>query len=624
MKRLLNAGQPPYPSGNYYFDTSATDQFSGASTPQGGNDFASFLLGMGTAPGSESYNFTKDLFVAESSPYYAGFFQDTYHASHGLTITAGVRWDIFGGKTERHNRIEYWDPTAAATVSGVSFTGGEVFAGSGGRSPFATNLADFGPRLGIAWQPEKRFVVHAGAGIYYGPSAEMVSSAGEDSDGFSSVTNWSATCLNSDENTTYNGTSGCIGAAAGAPAPSATGIYSLSNPFPGGVVPLVGASQGLGTYLGSTLNTMLHSQRTQTTYSFNLGIEYEFPHGIVASAGYVGSRGLFLPLGEVDLNQLPLSVIASNNYALCVDTSNPACVQVANKWEAIQPASNNNAGLPTVPLWVSLQEFPQFGNGTYGSGNGVNVHGYPGGDSEYSSLQTKLEKRLTQHFTTLGSFTWAKLMTDDGNPPLGFVGYHVGLPQDWKNINLEHSVSPQDVKVQFTWQTSYDLPIGKGRALSLPGPGNAILGGWTTNAVAYLSDGVPIASPVMGSNVSYFNQRPDLRCDPGHGPHTAALWFNANCFSKPASPFVAGNAPAYLDHARTMGAKDLDLSLFKNFHLGGERALRFEISSYNVTNKAQFSAPNVSSAASDFAQFGQIGSTSNTPRQFQFASRYTF
>ena len=121
-----------------------------------------------------------------------------------------------------------------------------------------------------------------------------------------------------------------------------------------------------------------------------------------------------------------------------------------NQWASIQPATNANYGSATVPLWVSLEEYPQFGSGSYGDGNGVNVHGYPGGDSDYSSLQTKLQKRLTSHFTTLGSFTWAKLMTDDGNPPLGFVGSHAGAPQDWKNMNYEHSVSPQDVKYQFT------------------------------------------------------------------------------------------------------------------------------------------------------------------------------
>ena len=53
------------------------------------------------------------------------------------------------------------------------------------------------------------------------------------------------------------------------------------------------------TNLGANLNTMLHSQRTPVTYNFNFGLEYEFPHQIVVSAGYVGSRGLFLPLGTV-------------------------------------------------------------------------------------------------------------------------------------------------------------------------------------------------------------------------------------------------------------------------------------------------------------------------------------
>ena len=50
MKRFMNVGQPPFPSGNYYFDMSATDQTTGAASPVGGNDFASFLFGMGRLP----------------------------------------------------------------------------------------------------------------------------------------------------------------------------------------------------------------------------------------------------------------------------------------------------------------------------------------------------------------------------------------------------------------------------------------------------------------------------------------------------------------------------------------------------------------------------------------------
>jgi len=596
MKRFLNVGQPPAPSGNYQFDVSATDQT--VTSGGGGSDFASFLLGMGSP--SESGNFTQDLFVAESSPYYAAFIEDTFHVSHALTITAGLRWDIFGGKTERHNRLEYFDPTAAGTDpnSGASFTGGEVFVSSGNRSPFTTNMKDFGPRLGISWQPVRRVVVRAGGGFYFGPSAEMVSSATLDSDGYSTSTNWNATNWNEDPNTiAFDG-----GSASGSQG-NTTMLNSLSNPFPTGLVlPSQLKPSGLETNLGSSLNTMLHSQRTQETYNFNFGVEYELPHDIVISAGYVGSRGLFLPLAVVDLNQLTLSQI-----------------------------NQLGAAGATTAQFLAAESYPQFNTGSISvtnQTNGVMVHGYPAGDSEYSSLQTKLQKRMTKHFTTLASFTWAKLMTDDGNPPLGFVGSHAGSIQDWRNMSFEHSVSPQDVKYQFTWQASYDLPVGKGRALNLHGVANAVLGDWTTNAIFYLSSGVPIASPMILTSPVYLNQRANMVCDPSKGaPRTAGEWFTPDCFQAPANPFVPGNAPAYLDHVRTMGANDLDITLSKSFKLGNERNLHFDVSSYNVANKAQLAAPSVPTQSSGWTTangFGSITATSNAPRQFQFGSRFTF
>jgi hypothetical protein len=644
MKRLLNVGQPPASSGAYAFDRSATDQtVSGA---EGGSDFASLLVGQGTPPGTESNgypSFTKDLFAALANPYYAAFVEDTYHPTQTLTITAGLRWDIFGGKTERHNRLEYFNPTVQNTVNGVSYTGAEIYANNSSRSPFTSNLKDFGPRLGFSWQPEHRFVIRGGGGFYFGPSPHMVAGTGLNSDGFSANTNWDATCFNDDGNTVINGTSLCTSAEAGSPVPSPTGAYSLSNPFPNGVVPQFSSPpSGLGNNLGISLNTMFRNQRTPLTYNFNFGVEYELPHEVVLSAGYVGSRGLFIPLGSADQNTLDLQTIGKYTASLCVDTSNPDCVMVPNQWAAIQPATNANYGSDMVPLWVSVQPYPQFGSGNYGDGNGVVVHGYPGGDSEYSSLQTKLQKRLTSHFTSLASFTWAKLMTDNGNPPLGFVGSHLGAAQDWKNLNLEHAVSPQDVKYQFTGQASYDLPIGRGRAVNLEGVGDALAGGWTLNGILYLSTGVPIAPPGSGTSPSYFNQRANMTCDPSKGAsHSQNQWFNYSCFTPPgvsagssdvstANPFVPGTAPAYLDHVRTMGAQNIDLSLYKHFSLGKERDVRLEISSYNIANHAQLGMPNVpdmTSVLTDPSQaqvFGQVTATVNSPRQFQFGARFTF
>jgi hypothetical protein len=623
MKRFLNAGQPPAPSGSYLFDVSATDQT--VYTAVGGSDFASLLVGMGTEPGTESNdypNFTKDLFAAEASPYYASFVEDTYRPTKSLTITAGLRWDIFGGRTERHNRLEYFDPNVTNTANGVPYTGAEIYVTSGDRSPFTTNLTNFGPRLGLSWQAAKQFIVRAGGGIYFGPSVQMTAGPSVNTDGYSSATTWNATAWDQDPNTiAYD----CGGTADCGSQGNTVMISSLSNPFPNGVIPTISTPPtGLANNLGITLNTMLHSQRTATTYNFNLGLEYQFAHDVVVNVGYVGSRGLFLPLSAADQNTLDLNTIAANQ-------ANLFNVSVPNQWASIQPATNANFGSATVPLWASLQQFPQFGSGSYGDGNGVIVHGFPGGDSEYSSLQTKVQKRLTSHFTTLASFTWAKLMTDDGNPPLGFVGSHLGAPQDWKDMQYEHAVSPQDVKYQFTGEASYDLPIGRGRAINLNGVSNAILGGWTGNIIAYLSTGIPIASPTVGAGISYFNQRPDVTCNPGSGaPHNATTWFNYNCFALPSSQFVPGNASAYLDHVRTMGAQDFDLSLYKNFSLGESRDLRFEIASYNIANRAQLGMPNVPSITavqtqpSQAAVFGQITQTVNTPRQFQFGARFTF
>jgi carboxypeptidase family protein len=639
MKRYLNVGQPPSPAGFYAFDITATDQ--SVNSAVGGSDYASLLIGMGSTPGNEQNinpNFTKDVFVAESNPYYAAFVEDTFHASKTLTITAGLRWDIFGGRNERSNRLEYFDPKATNTLNGVSYTGAEVYVNGSHRSPFATNMHDFGPRLAFAWQPVQHFVVRGGAGIYYGPTLHNVASAGNDTDGFSSSTQWSATCFNAngDGNTFFN----TAAATCNAPATDVfTGPYSLSNPFPNGTNPVfTTAPPGLANNLGIALSTVLHSQRTVTTYNFNFGLEYELPHQVVVSAGYVGSRGLFLPLGNADQNVLDLGTIAKYGNSLCIQT-NPSCVMVPNSGPV--SLNSNFSGQATVPLWATLQQFPQFGNGSYGSGNGVVVNGYPGGDSEYSSLQTKVQKRLTGHFTTLATFTWGKIMTNDGNPPLGFVGSHHGSAQDWRNLRLEHAISPQDVKYSFTGQASYDLPVGQGQRVNLHGVSDAILGGWTTNFILYLGTGVPIQSPSAGGSPSFFSQRSDLTCNPAT-PHTATVWVSYSCFAKPGTEgggnpnhLIPGNAPAYLDHVRTQGARNLDVSIYKTFKFGESKALRFDISSYNLFNKAQLGYPSIPSVNSvenalaagqtgNPANFGTITNTINTPRQFQFGARFNF
>jgi hypothetical protein len=125
MKRYLNVGQPPAPAGAYGFDINATDQ-SVASAEWRQRFRLPPRLAWGASPAAKPIrignypSFTKDVFAAESNPYYAAFVEDTYHASKALTITAGLRWDIFGGRNERYNRQEYFNPNISNSFEAAS------------------------------------------------------------------------------------------------------------------------------------------------------------------------------------------------------------------------------------------------------------------------------------------------------------------------------------------------------------------------------------------------------------------------------------------------------------------------------------------------------------------------
>jgi hypothetical protein len=91
--------------------------------------------------------------------------------------------------------------------------------------------------------------------------------------------------------------------------------------------------------------------------------------------------------------------------------------------------------------------------------------------------------------------------------------------------------------------------------------------------------------------------------------------------------FIPGTAPAYLDHVRTRGARNLDMSIYKTFPIGESRALRFDASVYNLSNTPQYgypSVPTILAVEQQQATFGNISNDVNTPRQFQFGARFTF
>jgi hypothetical protein len=68
--------------------------------------------------------------------------------------------------------------------------------------------------------------------------------------------------------------------------------------------------------------------------------------------------------------------------------------------------------------------------------------------------------------------------------------------------------------------------------------------------------------------------------------------------------------------------EEVDMSLFKNFNVTEGSKLQFRFEAFNVPNSAYFSIP--SNTNIDSSSGGQITSTTNNPRQLQFALKYMF
>ena len=82
-----------------------------ATTALGGHGFASFLLGTGSS--GLLYQNWKN--VAAQSFYHACYLQDDWRVTNRLTVNAGLRYDFDMPRTERYDRMSWFDPDAALT-----------------------------------------------------------------------------------------------------------------------------------------------------------------------------------------------------------------------------------------------------------------------------------------------------------------------------------------------------------------------------------------------------------------------------------------------------------------------------------------------------------------------------
>jgi hypothetical protein len=142
----------------------------------------------------------------------------------------------------------------------------------------------------------------------------------------------------------------------------------------------------------------------------------------------------------------------------------------------------------------------------------------------------------------------------------------------------------------------YDLPIGKGRAISFGSSlANSLLGNWQVNGILTLQSGLPF-TPVLATSVSNSNSsRPDRLKTGTISDPTITHWFDTS-FNTPDAAWATPKQYTYGNGGRNIlrgpHRTNLDFSLFKEFPVMERYRVQFRSEFFNIFNHPQFDLPN--------------------------------
>jgi hypothetical protein len=568
---------------NRFFTDGPTPILSGS--PTSGNTIASFLLGTG-ASGDAPLNAQP----TSDQTHWNAYIQDSWKISRRLTLNLGLAWEMQRPRTERYNRLNWFDPTAIsplAQATGLTnLKGGLEFVSPSDPYQWTAPELDFAPRVGLAYKITNNLVFRGGYGIYYTPTI-AVGPLGNT--GYSVDNTWQST---------LNG--------------GLTAYNLLDNPFPTGLTTPTGNSAGLATGVGQNITSIYRNRTTPYAQQFSGEFEYQIKGGLLIDAGYSGSQGRKLLYGYggfyngVNVNQVPDADLSLGS-ALNSSVKNPF-------YGIVQTGILSQ---PTVLLSQLLRPYPQFLN--------VNILQPNGATSDFNAGTLRVTDRIGKSLTLIASYQRSKAIDNASEDQ----GWEVGDQfRDVYNLAAERSISAHDVPNSFATSFVYEVPVGKGRKFgsNLHPVVEALVGGWQTSGIWTIASGLPL---IFSAPVNEFNdtswQFPNI--NPANpvtvSNRTITEWFNTAAFSQP-SPYTYGNAPRYIGAIRYQGTDNLNLSFGKNFRLWSESSkLQVRAEMYNTLNRVQFGRAD--SNISDQA-FGQVSSEApgTGPRIIQLGARLQF
>jgi hypothetical protein len=545
-----------------------------------GNAIASLLLGTGSGGSAPTR-----IGTATNQMYYAGYVQDTWRVNRRLTFNYGLRYEVQKGRTERFDRVNYFDfnsPNPLGQRVGLPLVGGLRFVTADDRGQWLTDKADLAPRIGLSMKLTDKLVVRAGYGVFY---LQTVGGGGVASDGFSTSTPW----------TSSRGGDGV------------NPQDLLRNPFPAGLIAPIGRSRGLETLLGQNLTVFQREHPSGYIQNYSIDFQYELSRGTVFELGYSGNQSRKLLFGTSrNPNQLHPNFLTQGT-ALDTGVRNPFFGQI----------TAGNLASPTVPQHRLLRPYPHFDS------LGLSVD-TPGAGASFNALIAKFTKQFASGVSVISSYQWSKAL-DNASETQGWE-----LSEAFRNyydMRIERSVSGHDIPQSWVTAVIYQLPVGKGKAFGsdLPKALDLIIGGWQAASVIRLQSGLPLgfSSPNTLGVYGFGAQRPNVAdLKQATVPNrTPERWFNTAAFTAPGR-YEIGNARRWISNIRFDSTKHADVNISKTFKWAESwRAeLRFEF--FNITNTPQFGRAdtNVASGA-----FGTVGGTTNVgPRNTQLSLKLHF
>lgn len=415
---------------------------------------------------------------------------------------------------------------------------------------------NFSPRLGLAYSFNDKTVVRAGYGIVHGTTYQDYGPR-QQFTGFSFTQNYIAIGANRPQPFTFS---------QGFPINE-----TLGQPDP----LLIFAAATEANPLAIQGPTFFPEDPRPYVMQWSLSVQREIGWGTVVDVAYVGTRG----------------------------------VHLSRIYEGNNPGIDRAAEVAAAGVLAQrLRPFPRLG--------AFVVTSY-GANSNYNSLQTKLERRLGQGLSVQVAYTFAKNIDDASN---GFGRGEISANQiPWQFPQLERALSDIDRTHNFNASVVYDLPFGRGRRfLGDNRVLGAIVGGFQFNALIGFGNGLPLTITQNRLNLVLNDQRPNVRDASNLSGRLDESLVDPNRLgavrylipaNDPRFPFERSSATEIgslgRNTVREPGYKNLNLSLFREFRFTEQTRLQARLEAFNALNLVNLGAPVTNI---DNAEYGLITS----------------